>query len=336
MAVNKNALLRYQTLDKCFRNTGRLYLFEDLLDACNDAIADFDGACTGIGRTQLFKDIAFMESEQGWSIPLERVKSERGRQVAYRYSDPKFSMSNQPLNISEVEKMKSAIQILSRFSGTPQFEWINEMIPMLESKFGLIERKKEVIGFEDNIDLKGNHFLSPLFNAIINERVLKINYQDFKSQNPYEVILHPYYLKQYSNRWFLIGLRENYGNTWTLALDRIAEIEETDLKFTPSETDWDDFFSDIVGVTNPADTEIQEVILKFTPEMLPYVITKPIHPSQKGGNDANGLEVVIKLKPNYELEKLILSFGETVEVISPQFLKERISQRLREAGSYYL
>lgn len=137
MAINKNALIRYQALDKCFSNSVRMFFWEDLLEDFNKALQDFNYESEGIQRRQLYDDIRFMESEQGWSISLE--KKHYGRRVYYRYEDLHFSINNQPLNDSKAEQIKSALQIISRFSGTPQFEWVNEMIPMLESKFGLIE-----------------------------------------------------------------------------------------------------------------------------------------------------------------------------------------------------
>ena len=333
MTVNKNALLRYQVLDRCFRNTGRMYFWEDLLNECNDALMDFDPACGGIGRRQLFDDIRFMESEQGWSIELERIRY--GKKVFYRYEDPSFSINNQPLNESEAEQIKSALQIFSRFSGTPQFSWVNEMIPMLETKFGLIERKNEVISFESNIDLKGLEYLTPLFNAIINERVLKIMYQDFKSENPYEIILHPYYLKQYNNRWFILGLNETLNLIYTMALDRIASVEETNDAYKTTHTDWEESFYDMIGVTRTVGVEVREVVLKFSPEVAPYVITKPIHPTQINKMDSSGLEIKIKVIPNHELENVILSYGDKVMVEFPQNLKERIAERLRNASMQY-
>jgi len=192
------------------------------------------------------------------------------------------------------------------------------------------------MSFESNIDLKGLHFLTPLFNAIINERVLLVKYKDFKSSKPYEITFHPHYLKQYNNRWFAFGLNsDNQVAKWNLALDRIESLSETRLEYRPSITDWEDYFYDLVGVTCPEGVELQEIVLKFTPEVAPYVITKPLHPSQKHENDSKGLEVRIKVIPNFELEKLILSFGEQVKVISPQDFKERISQRLNSAGRLY-
>lgn len=333
MSITKNALIRYKVLDKCFRNTGRMYFWDDLLDECNEALMELSPDNSGISRRQLFDDIRYMESEQGWSIMLERIRY--GRKTYYRYEDTSFSINNQPLNELEAELIKSALQIIARFSGTPQFEWVNEMIPMFESKFGLIKRKNEVIKFEENIDLKGLNYLTPLFNAIINERVLSVMYKDFKSEIPYEIILHPYYLKQYNNRWFVLGLRENRESIWTVALDRIESVKETDLDYEPTDIDWDDYFYDMIGVTRMIGNETTEVVLRFLPEVAPYVITKPIHPTQVNKFDANGLEVKINVIPNPELENVIFSYSNKVIVLKPKELRDRIAERLKSAYLLY-
>jgi hypothetical protein len=63
MATNKNAVLRYNTLDKCFGNFGRKYYFDDLVDEVNRALLDFDPGSTGLKTRQLRDDIRFMKSE---------------------------------------------------------------------------------------------------------------------------------------------------------------------------------------------------------------------------------------------------------------------------------
>lgn len=337
MSVNKNALIRYKVLDRCFRNAGRQYFWEDLLDECNKTLREFDPSNGGIQRRQLFDDIRFMESEHGWSVPLDRIR--QGRKVYYRYEDLSFSINNQPLNDSEAEQIKSALQIISRFSGTPQFEWVDEMIPMLESKFELKERKKEIICFESNIDLEGRQFITPLFNAIINQRVLQIKYKDFKSLEAYDVIFHPYYLKQFNNRWFVFGFNEiNKKPQWNMALDRIQSIDETSIEYKETNIDWkEDYFYDIIGVTRFDDVEIQEVTLRFASELAPYIQTKPIHPTQSKPKFLENGEMVISIKviPNYELERLIISFSENVKVISPVILKNKIHLRIKEMVNLY-
>lgn len=334
MSINKNAYIRYQTLDKCFKNSGRMYFLKDLLYECNKALEELNPDSVGIQRRQLFQDIKFMESEQGWSIPLERFKY--GRKNYYRYNDNSFSINNQPLNSSEANQIKSALQILSRFTGTPQFEWVKEVIPTIQDKLGLINQEKEVISFETNVDLKGLDNLTPLFNAIHNKRVLRIEYKDFKTEEPYFIVFHPYYLKQYNNRWFVFGLNEERNiPTWNLALDRIETIKETSEEYIPSDIDWEDYFYDIIGVTMPKNTKIEEVILRFSKEQAPYITTKPIHPSQKQKLEDGELVVHIKVIPNYELNRLILSFGDNVKVEAPKSLKQQIFELLVNAKRRY-
>ncbi|MRJ11238.1 WYL domain-containing protein [Ornithobacterium rhinotracheale] len=334
MPINKNAIIRYQTLDRCFRNTGRRYNIDDLLEECNTALLELNPSSEGIKRRQLYDDIKFMESEQGYSIDLEKTKE--GRKTYYRYTNPKFSINNQPLNDSESEQLKAALQILSRFNGAPQFEWLDEILPLLESKLGFIEQKAPVISFESNIDLKGIQQLTPLFNAIINQRVLNISYQDFQSEKPYNIYFHPYFLKQYNNRWFVLGLNEENGNPhWNLALDRIQDIKEIDHKYIKNTIDWEEYFYDVVGVTIPEGSKVVTIELKFTKNIAPYVITKPIHPSQKHKMIEDSLHVKIEVIPNIELERQILSFGEAVEVVSPLDFKNKISARVQKMAKLY-
>ncbi|MBK6978928.1 MAG: hypothetical protein IPH28_19030 [Cytophagaceae bacterium] len=74
MSINKNAYLRYQVLDKCFSNRYRIFFIDDLLDEVNKALEDFNGDGSKVERRQLFDDTKFMESEAGFSIPLERIR----------------------------------------------------------------------------------------------------------------------------------------------------------------------------------------------------------------------------------------------------------------------
>lgn len=330
MATNKNAYIRYQILDECFRNTGRNYHIDDLLDRVNAKLLDMGS--DGIRKRQLYDDIHFMKSSDGFSVDLEVFKI--GRRSYYRYADPKFSIRNEPINPAEAEHMKSAIQVLSRFSGAPQFEWVEEMLPMLESKFGEVKDKRQIIGYESNVDYEGARFIQPLFHAIHNQRVLHVRYKSFiYPEETYE--LHPYYLKQYNNRWFVFGRNEaKDSNHWTLALDRIIEFQEIDKKYRPSTTDWEEFLYDIVGVTKYEEKEPQEIKLLFH-EGKGYIRTKPMHPSQKIKETEAGLEVRITVIPNFELEKLILSYGDQIEVIAPQAFREKIATRIRQAAAYY-
>lgn len=334
MATNKNAILRYNILDKCFSNFHRRYYFEDLVEAVNNALWNFNTELEGIKTRQLRDDIRFMKSEEGYCAPIETIKD--GKKAYYRYGNKTYSINNRPLNQTEAEQIRRAISVLQRFSGAPEFEWVNEIGPMLASNFGLNETKKKVISFESNIDYAGYNHILPLFNAIENNRVLKIVYHPF-GKDPFELIFHPYHLKQYNNRWFVFGLNEyNDVPAWNLALDRVESIKETSSTYISTDIDWEDHFYDIIGVTKPVDGVIEEVQLLFSNEQANYIHTKPIHASQKANFlDSGELLVSIKVIPNYELEMLLLAFGEKVQVIKPQSLREQIKNRLEKGFKCY-
>ena len=141
MATNKHAIIRYQALDKCFSNWGRKYFIDDLIAFCNQALFDYTGVEDGVKRRQLFDDIKFMESDQGYAVELEKLKD--GRKVYYRYLNKDFSINNSPINTTEAEYLKNVVSILHRFEGAPGFEWISEISSMLSDQFGLKNTDKK-------------------------------------------------------------------------------------------------------------------------------------------------------------------------------------------------
>jgi predicted DNA-binding transcriptional regulator YafY len=334
MATNKNAVLRYNTLDKCFSNFGRKYYFDDLVKEVNNALLDFDPGSAGIKTRQLREDIRFMKSEAGYAAPI--VAYPDGKKAFYRYEDKNFSINKKPLNQTEAEQIKRAISILQRFEGAPEFEWVNELGPMLTTRFGLSQSSQKVMSFESNIDYSGYIRILPLFNAIEKKRVLQVQYKPFNKEE-YTITYHPYFLKQYNNRWFVFGLNQELNNPkWNLALDRILNLKETPHKYIPDDIDWEEHFYDIIGVTKPEGARVQEIVLIFSPKQANYIHTKPLHPTQRAKYLENGeLQVKLKLIPNYELEMTLLSFGEKVKVENPTDLKNKIKERLNYTLKQY-
>ena len=335
MATNKHAIIRYRALDKCFGNPGRKYFAEDLLDACNKAIYEFNGNSDGIKERQLYDDIRFMESEQGYSIPLERFKD--GKKVWYRYFDLSFTIGKEPLNEAEANQLKEVLVMLARFKGMPQFEWIEEIIARLESSFSLKAGAQDTIGFEQNPYLKGLEFITPIFNSIIYKKTLSIHYKAFGEKPEFTLTLHPYYLKQYNNRWFVFGWNEERDYLINLSLDRINTLKESESKYIENtEIDFREYFEDIIGVTVWKKNRPVRLILEINKELWPYIETKPLHGSQKvkERND-DGVILEFELNPNYELESMLLSYGEKLKVLSPIWFQKKLSERILLMNNLY-
>ncbi len=241
MAINKNAVLRYNVIDKCLSNFSRTYTFMELLEAVNEALREDDPHSKGIKTRQLRDDIKFMRSEVGYSAPIESYNSVKP--PYYRYEDKNFSINKQPLNSSEAQRLKVQFLCCIRFEGSPELEWLSEISPLLNDKFGLKENTQTVISYESNIDYEGYKYINPIFNGISQKRVLKIRYKPF-NKDAFILNFHPYYLKQYKNRWFVFGYnQEKKLNNWNLALDRIESIEESSITYLDTTTDWEDYFT---------------------------------------------------------------------------------------------
>ncbi len=335
MPINKNASIRYQALDKCFRNPGRRYYINDLIEACNQAILDLEPGSSGVQRRQIFDDIRYMESAQGWSIPLERHKD--GKKVYYRYADLKFSINNQPVNATEINQLKSALTLLTRFKGLPQFEWMREMLLKFDQTLHLTSDSREIVGFDNNEFLRGIEYVSDLFDAISYYKILTISYKSFQATTASIFTVYPYYLKQYNGRWFLMGVSPSISKITVAALDRIEGIEDTGTSFIPDKNlDFKEYFEDIVGVSRNEDAVPVKVEIFITKELVPYILTKPLHGSQKRVSDNEaGMVISLHLIPNYELEQLILSHGEKVQVLTPDSLRDRITLRVKNALANY-
>lgn len=337
MPVNKNALIRYNALDKCFSSQKRRYYIKDLIKACSDAIFENTGIIDSVKRRQVYYDIQFMESEQGWSIPLEKIRD--GHEVYYTYSDKGFSISKQPVNEAEVHQLQETLSILSRFKGMPQFEWMEEMLIRVESNFNIKNNNsKSIVGFDQNQYLKGLNYFTDLFNAIQYKKVLLIKYQGFKQAKASKLTIHPYYLKQYNNRWFLFGLNEELKSISNLALDRIKTIKPLASEFIENnEIDFDEYFEDVLGVSVSENNEVEKVLLEVKTELWPYIESKPIHGSQKTKRKtADFVLIELSLQINYELISIIFSYGEKMKVTSPLSLKQIIQEKAQKLLNNYL
>jgi predicted DNA-binding transcriptional regulator YafY len=277
-----------------------------------------------------------MESEQGWTIPLERHSE--GKRVYYRYFDKNYSIKKQAINESEANQLKETLSILHRFKGMPQFEWIDEILVRLESSFNLNKTTNiSIVGFEQNQYLKGLNFFGELFNAILYKKPLNIHYQSFNRAEPTIMEIHPYYLKQYNSRWFVIGLNPKYQKLSNIALDRILYFADSNTPYIANETiDFEEYFEDAIGVSVDG-REIERVILQIDKPTWPYIETKPIHGSQKVlERTENYVMIELYLKINFELETLILSRGEAIEVIGPESLRNQIKNRVNTLQLKYL
>ena len=332
--------LRYQIIDKCLSNWSRRYYIEDLVDACNEALYLYNGETKdgcGVKKRQVQEDLKFIESEEGYSMEIDAIRD--GHRKYYRYHTKGASIKNQPINQEELNLIYDALILLKRFDGVPQFEWLNDLEKRLYTTSKLGDSLDSVVSFQHNPYLKGmDLYYKPIFNAIVNKRVIEIIYHPF-GKDARTVIVTPYHLKQYNNRWFLIGKHKDSDYLSNFAIDRIEGVKETSKQYIiqPEGIDFKEYFSDIVGVSR-SNAPVEEVILKVSDKAIGYIVTKPLHESQSAVTtplEDGYWKITLKVQNNYELRSLLRSFGAQIEVIAPESLRQMMKETAETVSQIY-
>ena len=331
MPLNKNAMARYHRLDACFRNQSKRYFIEDLIRECSDAIRTSDDSEATVSRSQVFDDIKNLMKEYPGAIV--KLRGERGR-VYYRYADPSFSINNRPLSVDEAKMFRDTLKMLGRFKGLPYFDKLEDAAKRFE-EFGLTSGNFDCVGFESNEDLVGFDNFDGIFKAIVGRQVLKIRYSPAFGKEE-ERIFHPYYLKQYNCRWFLLGFDVKVQAIRNFALDRIKGFSVmNEIEYVPYEGGgFEEYFKDVVGVTIMENEPVQDIeFLVYDEKTFNYLTTNPFHPSLKilkGYSQEEPARMSVTVRPNFELEAVLLRYADNIRIISPEPFRQRFLSRIRK------
>ncbi len=335
MAQNKNALIRYKTIDKCLQNRYRKWTLEDLIDACSDALYEYEGRTVNVSKRSVQLDIQMMRSDKlGYNAPI--IVYDR---KYYTYEDENYSITNIPLSENDMHILQETVEMLKQFKDFSLFKELGGIIHRLEDKVYTEKNNTEsIIHLDKNESLKGLEYLDIIYQAIVKECCLSISYQSFKARQASTFIFHPYILKEFNNRWFTVGRRGGQDQLITIALDRIEAID-IDLKtnYRKRKFNADQYYENTIGATVMNDKALMTVRLRIAREHAPYVLTKPFHKSQQFIEREKSGHVIIEFRVhlNFELERLILGFGKSVEVLKPRLLRSRIAKNLNAAAGLY-
>ncbi len=335
MAQNKNALIRYRTIDKCLQNKYRKWTLKDLIDACSEALYEYEGRDINVSKRTVQLDIQLMRSDKlGYNAPIIVYDKKY-----YAYDIENFSITNIPLNESDMNVLSETVEMLKQFKDFSLFSDLGGIIQRLEDKI-YTERTHQpaIIHLDKNENLKGLKHLDVLYQSILKKIVLKMEYKSFTAKTSNTFCFHPFILKEFNNRWFLVGRKDNVDKILTLALDRIQSVDyDLSIAYKQDHFDANHYYKNTFGVTVLDPEHVMDVVLKFDKSNAPYVLTKPLHQSQVVLEHFEYGSVAIKIEVhlNFELERLILGFGDAVQVLEPRVLKKRIQRKLKNALQNY-
>lgn len=343
MPKNKNAMTRYQILDELLSNRYHNYSIGDLTDEVNRRLAEMEEE--PVTRRCIELDIQYLELESPFMVELERYsepaysveKQKNYKKRCLRYADPSFSIFKKKMTSDEEYLLSEALSLLGQFDGLPNFDALDSLRKGLATV-----PERQIISFTKNL-LEDSSLIGRLFTAISQQQVIEISYHRFaEPDKQLTVCLHPYLLKEYNHRWFLFAAAESDGKLLCFALDRIDDVTpQPSHKYIPFDGNLEEYFDDIIGVTNYADEPVQHIVFWVNDNSKDYVKTKPIHGSQRhctGDKEQalrqqypslqGGAFFFIDCKYNYELIRELCSFGNGLLVLSPESIQDKVYERV--------
>lgn len=339
MPVNKNALLRYRVLDRCLRNRQRRYTLMDLRREISRALGAEDDEPLRVSRRTLQKDLALLRGgELGYHAPIEVVE-----QKYYRYADPDFTIRALPVSAEELAQLTEAIEVLRQVSGFEHLSTIDAVLKRLRHRVATESGGGEnvevaALALTGNASDDGVEWLPKLRDALRERQVVAVNYAPFGGKEKrYE--LHPYLLKFYDDRWYLVGYHQLYRKMMNLPLDRITGLEVLgpDRYIPNTFFDPEVYYRDTIGVTVRPEVKPRLVEICILPRLAPYVLSRPLHHSQQlKATLADGRTLItIFVRPNFELLQLLLRYSAESVVLRPAKLRKQVEELLEEAAERY-
>ncbi len=322
MATNKNALRRYMIIDRCIRNNmspfpSRMVLQEKINEELWESIS----------LPQVDKDINTLKLEH--NAPIEYHRTRKG----YYYTDANYSFRN---SINEedlwvLDFAAAAVQVYGHADINEKFLNLSDRLNTGKNK----GREKEAVAYsciqiEGSSTKSGYEWLFDLYLHINQLQTVRIDYNPYGRQASRHTI-SPYLLKQYQNRWYLVGYSNERKRTQVFALDRIKKMSaaKEDYLLDP-EFDRYNYFKYSFGVHHSSNEKPEKVQLLFAERQRPYILSLPLHHTQQVLSDnKNGLLIQLEIfcKGNQDFIGKVLSYGDEVEVMRPAYLKEDIKSR---------
>jgi len=320
MHEGQNKIARFMRLDQLLRSPEGVTLKEIMMDDQMDEISK-----------RLLQD-NLKELEEKYGAKYE-PNLKRGRERLWRYKDTSFSILKQ--TSADMEVIRQSIEKLNIFKGDPRYDMLRFYLMGLEK--GVSDPGVNFMSFDNNNEAAGLEHIEVILDAIIHHHPLKMVYKPFGKQE-YETNIHPYHLRQYNKRWFLFCYVEDKKEVFNYALDRIVRLDHLSKVFIDTDIDFDEYFDEIVGVSNYKNSSVEKVLLKIDNKSIDYIRTKPLHGSQielKNKNTAEYSYIQLKVKVNTELKMLLFSYSDAIEVLEPAWLRDFFAKRIKKMSILY-
>ncbi len=252
---------------------------------------------------------------------IEQIRYEFGIEILYnRFKNGYYINYEDSINIESFFKFLEIVNTAELLTDS-----------LIESKDAL-----KYFLFENQGSLKGLEHLKEILQAVRERRIISFSYLSYITDQIKKYSLKPYLIKEYQDRWYIIGILENSNEFRTFGIDRIEKLKLKSKIFLPDKNiNAAKLFEDIIGL-NYSGGKIEKVVLSFTCLQGKYIKSLPIHKSQKILIDnSEEFRIELNIIPNYELIQKIMFYGDAVKILKPKWLMLDIKERFKKALENY-
>jgi predicted DNA-binding transcriptional regulator YafY len=293
-----------------------------------------------ISERQIEIDLRDMQSDisLNFNAPIAYDKSNK----AYQYTDRSFSIEKFALGEDEITALKFYAASLNQYRDYGIFKDFSSVLQKvvdavsINSQIGVASNSRLIVQTDNNVLCKGGEFLGTIAKAIDERSTIEFQYKKFEETTYNQRVFSPFLLKEYKNRWYIIGKLNGKTNVTTFALDRINKLKLSAEPFNSDVSfDHKKYFKYSFGITKPDEPPVK-VTLLFTHKQGNYVKSLPIHVSQKIVSETKkGVRLIIEVIPSYELYEYLRGQGDNVKIISPKWLATEIKSSHQQAVMSY-
>lgn len=359
MSANKNAILRYKTIDALL-SSEQWCTVDDMRKACEEVLSEDRGKTVTVSRPTIYNDLDTLSRDfRDMGVVIERMS---GKPVKYRYARNARNINGNIVRSQSYSDLANTIEYLESISGLVNVDSILKRIRQtLEDP---VQDVQKCISFQSNPQLRNFSLVWTLYKHIREGNPLKLRYNGGYSVMK-DIEFQPWYLKQYENRWYLWGYAYRINDKWgdradvglrNLAVDRIEATEQNrprvdvsrkrrrEVKLNEPGSEWyvdfEVFFSNMIGVTVKDGEDAVEVTIRadMHDEQAVYdwnrVVTKPLLPSQVAIEGENESVIKVIIRPNNEFYDRMMGYHH-LEITSPESVRDEMKRRAEILVSHY-
>lgn len=319
MPINKNAFRRYKLIDQLVRNNMRKYpTMNDIIEACWVKLQ------IKISPETIQKDMAQMRElpPNGFDAPIYYDFKYRG----YAYSDPNYSLAEISLSSDDVDVLKESIDLIQRIGGSRVSEKFNhameKIVSTLLEEFPEGDNKRAFLQTMSPPKSRGFEHFDLFYKACREKIPVSIVHYNYRKRTFKALTIHPFLIKEFENKWYIIGFSEQHKEVRTFGLDRIVEPLLIKKKFiSVDKSIVEQTQKDYYGVFPIPNQKKQSVQIRVSDLATHYFEAYPIHESQVIKKEPDGNSIIrYELIPTLELTRLFLSHGHHVRILKPKWL----------------